>query len=176
MADSEQQTLQGTTKLHGFVGGQFDSVSIDAIEGQVHNETGTAATLGNTPKRGHAKTAKVSEAREATEFTDSRIGQHRPETLAGKISHFIPHKVNVVVRRGVRAAAETRVEVGVGPTNGTGDNRHARIPEGSEEAGGRMGKAFEAGGEVAAAPGGGHVGGPGGGGLQMVHRRGHELT
>jgi hypothetical protein len=40
-----------------------------------------------------------------------------------------------------------------------------------------MGKAFEIGGEVALATGGGHVlGGPGGRGTQMLQRRVHEFT
>jgi hypothetical protein len=42
----------------------------------------------------------------------------------------------------VGAASEANIEVGVGPANGTGNDRHAIIPEGGEEAGGRMGKAF----------------------------------
>jgi hypothetical protein len=95
MLDAEQQLLQGMTKLHGFVGCQFDGVSVDVIEGQIQNETGAAATLGNTPKRGHAKAAKVPEAGLKTEFLDGVIGQHRPETLAGKICHLVTHKVNV---------------------------------------------------------------------------------
>jgi hypothetical protein len=98
MADAEQQPLQGTTKLHGFVRSQLDGVSVDAIEGQIHNETWTTATLGNTTKRRHTKAAQVPEAGLMTEFPDGLIGQHGPETLAGKISHFVTHKVNVVMR------------------------------------------------------------------------------
>jgi hypothetical protein len=146
MSYLEQQLLQGMTKLHGFVGCQFYGVSVDAIEGQIHNETGAAATLWNTPKRGHAKAAKVPEAREKTEFPDSQIGQNHPETLGGKISHLFPHKVDVVVHRGVGAALELSIEVSVRPANCTSNDWHTIILEGSEEAGGRMGKAFKAGG------------------------------
>jgi hypothetical protein len=177
MVDVEQQPLQGTTKLHGFVRGQLDGVSVDAVEGQIHNEMGTTATLGNTPKKRHANAAEVPEAGETIEFTDGGVGQYRPEALAGKISHLVTNKVNVVMCGGVRAALESSIKVGVGPAHGTGNDWHSIIPEQSEEAGGRMGKVFEAGGKVTLAPGGGNnVGSPGGGGLQMVHRRGHELT
>jgi hypothetical protein len=155
---------------------QLDGVSVDAIEGQIHNEAGTTTTLRNTPKRRHPKTAEVPEAGLTTEFSDGVIGQHRPEALAGKISHLITHKVNVVVCGGVRAALESSIEIGVGPAHGTGNDWHAIIPERSKESGGRMGKAFKAGGEVTLAPGGGDVGSPGGGGLKTVYRRGHELT
>jgi hypothetical protein len=137
---------------------------------------GTTATLGNTPKRRLAKAAEVPEAGEMTEFTDGGVGQYRPEALAGKISHLVTNKVNVVVHGGVRAALESSIKVGIGPAHCTGNDWHSIIPEQSEEAGGRMGKVFEARGEVTLAPGGGDVGSPGGGGLQMVHRRGHELT
>jgi hypothetical protein len=35
---------------------------------------GTTATLGNTPKRRHAKAAEVPEAGETTEFLDGGVG------------------------------------------------------------------------------------------------------
>jgi hypothetical protein len=87
------------TKLHGFVGCQFYSVSIDTIKGQIHNETGAVAALGDTAEGGprHAKAAKVFETRETTKFADSFIWQHRPETFAGKVGHFVPHKVDMVM-------------------------------------------------------------------------------
>jgi hypothetical protein len=129
MVDAEQQPLQGTTEVHGFVRCQLDGVSVDAVEGQIHNEMGTTATLGNTPKRRHAKAAEVPEAGETTEFPDSGVGQHGLEALAGKISHLVMNKVNVVVRGGVRAALESSIEVGVGPAHCTGNDRHSIIPE-----------------------------------------------
>jgi hypothetical protein len=130
--------LQCTTKLHGFVGCQFNGVSVDAIKGQIHNETGAAIALGNTPEGGHTKAAEVPEAREFTELADNVIRQHRPKAFTGKIGHFVAHKVDVVMRRGVGATLESSSEVGVRPAVGIGDNRHAVITERSEKAGGRM--------------------------------------
>jgi hypothetical protein len=49
----------------------------------------------------------------------------------------------------MRTALEACVEVRVGPASSTGDDRHTMITEGDEEGGGRMGKFFEVGGEVA---------------------------
>jgi hypothetical protein len=170
MSYSEQQPLQGTTKLHGLVGSQFNGVSIDAIKGQIHTETGAAIALGNTPEWGHTKAAEVPEAGERAELTDNLIRQHRPEAFAGKISHFVAHKVDVLMRRGVGATAESIREVGVGPAVGAGDNRHAMIAERSEEAGCRMAEVFDVGCNVTGAPGGGDVGSPGSGGLQAKHR------
>jgi hypothetical protein len=45
------------------------------------------------------------------------------------------------------ALLEAGIEVRVGPSRGTGDDRHAMITEGDEKCGGRMGKAFEVLGE-----------------------------
>jgi hypothetical protein len=46
----------------------------------------------------------------------------------------------------MRTALEASGEVCVGPAGGAGDDRHAMITEGDEEAGGKMGKCFEVGG------------------------------
>jgi hypothetical protein len=128
----KQQSLhQGTTKLHGFVGCQFYSVSVDSIKGQIHDETRAAVTLGDTAEGGHTKAAKVFESRETTKFADSFIRKHHPETFAGKVGHFIPqHKVDIVMGRGMRTALEAGIEVRVGPSRGNGDDRHAMITEG----------------------------------------------
>ena len=99
MPNTKQQPLQGTPELHGFVGCQFDSVSVDAIKGQIHDETGAAVALGDTAtKGGHTKAAKVFESQEEmTKFADSFIRKHRPETFAGKVGQFVPHKVDMVM-------------------------------------------------------------------------------
>jgi hypothetical protein len=76
----------------------------------------------------------------------------------------------------MRAALEAGVEVCVGPAGGAGDDRHAMITEGDEEAGGRTWKFFEVGGEVAWTSCGGYVGGPIGRGMQTLQGRVHNLT
>jgi hypothetical protein len=69
----------------------------------------------------------------------------------------------------MRTALEAGVEVCVGPAGGAGDDRQAMITEGDKEAGGRMGKFFEVGGEVAWTPCGGYyVEGPIGRGTQTL--------
>jgi hypothetical protein len=70
MPNTKQQPLQCTTELHRFVGCQFDSVSVDAIKRQIHDETGAAVALGNTAE-GDAKAAEMFETRETTKFADS---------------------------------------------------------------------------------------------------------
>jgi hypothetical protein len=124
MPNSKQQRpLQGTTKLHSFMGCQFDSVSVDSIQGQIHNETGAAVALGDTAEWGHAKAAQVFETQEMTKFADSFIWKHRPETFAGKVGQFVPHNVNMVMGGGC-------IEVRVGPASGTSDDwYHAMITE-----------------------------------------------
>jgi hypothetical protein len=83
---------------------------------------------GYTAEGGHAKAAKVFETRETTKFADSFIRQHRPETFAGKVGHFVPHKVDMVMGRGMGTALEAGIEVRVlGPSRGTGDDRHSMI-------------------------------------------------
>jgi hypothetical protein len=137
---TKQQPLQqGTTKLNGFVGCQFDSVSVDAINRQIHDETGAVVALGDTAEWGHAKAAKVFETRETTKFADSFIRKHRPETFSGKVGHFVPHnKADMVMGRGMRTALEACIEVRVGPSSGTGDERHAMITEGDASEGWRQ--------------------------------------
>jgi hypothetical protein len=91
------------------------------------------------------------ETRQSTEFADSFKRKHHPETFfLGKIGHLVPDEVDMVMgRRGMRTALEAGVEVCVGPVGGAGDDQHAMITEGDEEAGGRIEKFFEVGGEVA---------------------------
>jgi hypothetical protein len=116
------------------------------------------------------------ETRQSTEFADSFIWKHRPETFLGKVGHLVPDEVDMVMGRGMRTALDAGVNVCIGPVGGAGDNRHAMITEGDEEAGGRMGKVFEVGGEVAWTPCGGYVGGPVGRGTQVLQGRMHDLT
>jgi hypothetical protein len=82
--NTKQQPLQGTTKLHGFVGCQFYSVSVDSIKVQVHNETGAAVALGDTAEGGDAKAAKVFETWERTKFADSFIRNSVQKPLRAK--------------------------------------------------------------------------------------------
>jgi hypothetical protein len=134
MSNTKQQPLQGTTKLHGFVGCQFDSVGIDTVKGQIHNEAGAAAALGNTPQGGHTKAAKVSETWQTTELLNSLIWQHRPETFTGKISHFRPYKLHMIMRRGMGTTLEASGKVRIGPSSGARDDWHAVITEGDKKA------------------------------------------
>jgi hypothetical protein len=118
------------------------------------------------------------ETREMMKFADSFIRKHLQETFPGKVGRLVPHKVDMVMGRGMRTALEAGVEVCVGPAGGAGDDRqHAMITEGDKEAGGRMGKFFEVRGEVARTSCGGYVGGPIRRGTQMLQgRRVHNLT
>jgi hypothetical protein len=176
MSNTVQQPFQGTTELHGFMGCQFDSVSVDAIKGQIHDETGVAVALGDAAKGGDAKAAKMFESRQTTEFADSVIRKNRPETFLGEVGHFVADEVDMVMGRFMRTALEAGVNVCVGPAGGAGHDRHAMITEGDEEAGGRMGKVFQVGGEVAGTTCRGDVGGPIGRGTQGLQGRMHNLT
>jgi hypothetical protein len=83
--NTKQQPLQCTTELHSFVGCQFDSVSVDAIKGQIHDETGAAVALGDTAKGGHAnKAAEMFETR--GEMTKFRKEMRRREAGWGSFS------------------------------------------------------------------------------------------
>jgi hypothetical protein len=87
MPNTKQQPLQCTTELHSFVGCQFDNVSVDAIKGQIHDETGAAVALGDTAKGGHAsKAAEMFETRERVTTTKFRKETRRREAGWGSFS------------------------------------------------------------------------------------------
>jgi hypothetical protein len=76
------------------------------------------------------------EARETTKFAVSFVvRKHRPETFSGNVGHFVSHEVDMVMGGGLRTSLEAGGEIIVGPAGGAGDNRHAMIMEGDEEAG-----------------------------------------
>jgi hypothetical protein len=104
MSNMKQKPLQGTPELHGFVGCQFDSVSVDVVKGQIHDEPGTTVALGDTTEGGDAKAAEMFETRQATELADCFIWKHRPETFLGKIGHLVADEVDRVMGRFVGAA------------------------------------------------------------------------
>jgi hypothetical protein len=124
------------------VGCEFDSVGVDAVKRQIHNEPGATVALRDTTEGGDTEAAEMFETRESTEFADSFIRKHGPKTLLGKVGHLFSDEVDMVLGRFVRTTLESGVDVCVGPAGGAGDDRHAMIPEGDEEAGGRMGKLF----------------------------------